>query len=292
MGDITLRKALDDYKTIYLPYRNFADRTREEYLNDLRDFVEFLEKVGVKHVKAIGLPIIERYAARLEQDAYASRTRKRKVVAIRSFLSFLFQEGYVNENIAKRIIVPFAESTLPQILTQAECNRLRNACAGNTRDRAIIELFFQTGIKLFELTHLTLDDIEIGERQNGFMRIRGTRGKKERVIPLNDKATFALSDYLDKRKAEGSSIFFLNRFDEALGERGVQKMLKKYLKKAGIGRATIQTLRHTFGAQHEAKGTSQKTIQEVMGLKDERSIFVYQTLAKEIISRELQENSL
>src|SRR5688572_25111105 len=100
MGEITLKKALDDYKTVYMPYRNFADRTREEYLNDLKGFVEFSEKSGVNHVRAISLPIIERYAARLEQDAYASRTRKRKIVTIRSFLSFLFQEGYVTENIA------------------------------------------------------------------------------------------------------------------------------------------------------------------------------------------------
>src|SRR5690349_12597160 len=98
MGDITLKKALDDYKTIHLPYRNFAERTRVEYQNDLRGFVEFLEQVGIEHVKAIGLPIIERYVAHLEQKGYAGRTRKRKVVAIRSFLLFLYQEGYIGEN--------------------------------------------------------------------------------------------------------------------------------------------------------------------------------------------------
>jgi site-specific recombinase XerD len=64
------------------------------------------------------------------------------------------------------------------------------------------------------------------------------------------------------------------------------------LKKTGVRRATIQTLRHTFGAQHIAKGTDLKTIQEVMGLKDTRSTSVYQSLAKEIVSRELQENAL
>jgi len=84
----------------------------------------------------------------------------------------------------------------------------------------------------------------------------------------------------------------LNRFGEALGESGVQKMLRKYIKSAEIGNASIHTLRHTFGAQHIAKGTSLKTIQEVMGLKDTRSITIYQTLAKEVISRELQENAI
>jgi integrase/recombinase XerD len=292
MGDIILRKALDDYKSVHMPYRNFADRTREDYENDLRKFVEFLEGAGVRQVKAVSLPLIERYVAQLEQEGFASRTRKRKVVAIRSFISFLYQEGYIDENIAKRVIVPFAENTTPGILTQGECNRIREVCAGNVRDRAIIELLLQTGIKLSELTHLTVDDIELGKRKNGFMRIKGSRAKKERVIPLNTKVTLVLTDYLNEREPEGNSILILNRLGEPLGERGVQKMLKKALNKAGIDRASVHTLRHTFGAHHIAKGTELKTIQDVMGLKDDRSVAIYQTLAREVVSRELQENAI
>jgi integrase/recombinase XerD len=290
MGEKTIKKALFDYKTVYMPYRNFAERTREEYLNDLRDFVEFLEERGIGNIQALGLPIIERYIARLEQDALASRTRKRKVVAIRSFLSFLYQEGYITTNIAKMVVLPFVDTTTPYVLTQRECDRLRSACAGNTRDRAIIELLLQTGIKLSELVHLTVDDIELGEKQNGSMRIRAGRGKKERIIPLNSKATAAISDYISE--GEQNRILFTNRFGEALGERGIQKMLRKYLKKAGIGHASIQTLRHTFGTHHIANGTDPKTVQEVLGLKDTRSTSIYQTLAREVVSRELQENAL
>ena len=72
MGDITLRKALDDYKTVYMAYRNFAERTREEYSNDLEDLVGFLERLGMANVKEVGLPIIERYVASLEQKGFAS----------------------------------------------------------------------------------------------------------------------------------------------------------------------------------------------------------------------------
>src|SRR5919108_3661841 len=163
MGDITLIKALDDYKTVYMPYRNFAERTREEYLHDLDDLTEFLERSGINHVKEIGLPIIQQYSAALEQRGLASRTRKRKVVAIRSFLSFLYQGDYIRANIAQYIILPFTETKTPYFLTQTECDRIRNACAEVPRDRAIIELLLQTGIKLSELTGLTLDDIEIQE---------------------------------------------------------------------------------------------------------------------------------
>src|SRR5438128_1782507 len=145
MEDVTLRKALDDYKTIYMPYRNFAERTRVEYQNDLEDLIGSLEKSGISHVKQLGLQIIEQYVAQLEQKGFASLTRKRKVVVVRSFLLFLYQDGYLAINIAKKIILPFAESTTPNILTHTECDRLREACTGNPRDRAIIELLLQSG---------------------------------------------------------------------------------------------------------------------------------------------------
>jgi len=144
MEDIPLRKALDDYITIYMAYRNFAERTRVEYQNDLEDLIGFLEKYGINHVKKLGLPIIERYVANLEQKGFASLTRKRKVVAIRSFLSFLYQDGYIVTDLAKKIILPFAENTMPYVLTQGECDQIRNACADSSRDRAIIELLLQT----------------------------------------------------------------------------------------------------------------------------------------------------
>src|SRR5215207_6515706 len=292
MGGITLRKALDDYKSIYMPYRNYADRTRIEYLSDLEDFLEYLGQSGFSLVQELSVPLIERYTAKLEQKGFASVTRKRRIVAIRSFLAFLYQEHHLRTNIAKMVVIPFTENTVPFVLTQTECDRLRNACADSERDSAIVELLLQTGIKLSELVHLTLDDIEIdGQAKDwGSMRVLGSRGKKESVIPLNSKARGALRNYFSERKDAGNGVLFLNRFGESLGESGVQKMLRKYLKTAGIGGASIQTLRHTFGAQHTAKGTSQKTIQEVMGLKDTRSISVYLSLAKEITSRELQEN--
>jgi integrase/recombinase XerD len=292
MGEITLKKALDDYKTIYMPYRNFADRTRVEYQNDLQSFIEFLAQSGISRVRELGIPIIERYAAHLEQKGFASLTRKRKIVALRSFITFLYQESYIDIDIAKKIVLPLTDNITPYILTLSECNKLRNACADNPRDKAIIELLFQTGITLSELVNLTVDDIQLGEKDRGFMRVIGSRGKKERLIPLNSKAYVALKGYFDSREHTENSVFFLNRFGAALGESGVQKMLRKYLKRAGIGNASIHTLRHTFGAQHIAKGTDPKTVQDVMGLKDVRSTSIYQALAKDIVRRELQTNSI
>jgi len=93
MGDITLRKALEDYKTIYMPYRNFAERTRVGYQNDLEDFIEFAEKSGLNRANEASLPIVERFIAGLEKKGLSSLTRKRKVVTIRSFfLSYIVMD--------------------------------------------------------------------------------------------------------------------------------------------------------------------------------------------------------
>jgi site-specific recombinase XerD len=294
MGEITIRKAFDDYKTVHMAYRNFADRTREEYQNDIEDFVRFLEQSWVNNVGELSLPIIERYVAHLEERGIASLTRKRKVVVIRSLLSFLYQDGYIDTNIVKKIVLPLAEYPSPNFLTQSECNKLRSVCADSPRDIAIIELILQTGIKLSELVHLTVNDIElIGTgRLKGLMRVKGSLGRMERIIPLNTKACDVLKNYLDTRKDAQESVLLLNRFSEPLTASGVQKMLRKYLKKAKIEEASIHTLRHTFGAYHVARGTDPKTVQDVMGLKDDRSAAIYQSLAREVVSRELQDHAL
>lgn len=298
MGDITLRKALDDYKTVYMAYRNFATRTRVEYQNDLMDLVKYAQRSGVEHVSGVGSAIIHKYVAQLEERGYSSLTRKRKVVSIRSFLLFLYQDGYIDTNIAAKIILPFTETTTPYVLTQSECEQLRKACAGNPRDAAIVEVLLQTGIRLSELTRLTLNDIDLGEKRgageldSGFIRILGGRGKKERTIPLNSTASSALKSYLDARKDNGSSLLFINRFGEPLGQRGIQKIIRKYLKIAEIGAASVHTLRHTFGAYELAKGTKLRAVQEEMGLRDVRSISLYIALGKEMIRKKSEGDRL
>lgn len=228
MEEMALQEALDEYKNIYLPYRNFAERTRVEYQNDLEGLMAFLTKAEIGQVKDLGPGFIERNMASLEQRGFADLTRKRKIVTIRSFLSFLYQGGHITTSIAKKIILPFTESSTAHILTQTECDQIRKACPSNARDCAIIELMLQTGIKLSAITNLTLNDVqlaspkEVQDNKLGLIRISG-KGKSERIMPLNTKASIALSYYLNMKRDAENSILFLNRFDEPLGDRGVQK---------------------------------------------------------------------
>jgi site-specific recombinase XerD len=298
MGEITIREAIEEYEKIYLPARNLAERTRIEYANDLIDLVVFLEKAGARRVGDVGLIHLERYLAELDRRGYAGSTRKRKTVTIRSLFSFLYASGRITNNIARKLIPPLGENDLPRVLTQSEYQRLLEACVDNKRDRAIIELLLQTGIRLSELTRLNISDIEMPDGSNentedlGNLHIQGKRGNSGRTIPLNNKACKAMGDYLQVRPDANTSILFLNRFRRPLGQRGVQKVVQKYLELAGIRGASVHTLRHTFGAHHIAKGTSIKTVQKAMGHKDERSTSIYNLLAHEVMNRELREHAL
>lgn len=298
MGEITFRQAIDQFQTVYMPSRNYATRTREEYLNDIEDLVLFLEKSGINRVGEVSLSYLDRYLADLDYRGLVGSTRKRKTISIRIFLAFLYRDGYITNDLSKLLIPPYAENTIPRVLTQSEYQRLLKICEHNIRDKAIIELLLQTGIRLSELCRLTMSDIDLptqyGQEDNemGLIRIVGGGGRKSRNLPLNSKACQALQAYLDARPTESTGFLFINKSGEPLGERGVQKLISKYMFQAGIRGASIQSLRHTFGTHHAAKGTSLKTIQEIMGHQDIRTTEIYVTLAQELSRKELEDHAL
>ncbi len=257
MGDTTIQQALADYQSVYIAYRNFADRTRVEYRHDLHNFVRHLAGRRIERVQELNLPQIERYLAGLEERGQASLTRKRKAVAIRSFLFFLYQDGYISNNLGTRVALPFAETARPHTLTTPECQRLRRTCVGKVRDAAIVELLLGTGLRLSELVHLTRDDIDL---QDHLVRIVGGRGRTARSLPLSPPACLCLRAHLATTgKAEGRALF-LNRFGEPLGERGVQKIIQRRLREAEIRGASVHNPRHTCAACPVAQRMSLKSI--------------------------------
>jgi integrase/recombinase XerD len=288
MGEITLQKALNEFKTVYMPARNLADRTREEYSNDLIALINFLEQIGVHNTGAVSIISIDQYLAKLDELGLSGSTRKRKAITYRSFLSFLFRDGYISNDISKRVILPFPESPTPRILTQIEIQRLGQVCSDNIRDKAIITLLLQTGIRLSELTRLSVNDLHFPES----LDIAGSESRKGRTIPLNSKAREALQAYLSIRLDTIHICFFQNKFGKPLGERGVQKIVMQYFHRTGIATASVRSLRHTFAVQHIAKGTSLKTIQEVMGHKDIRTTEAYIPIAQELARKELEDHAL
>ncbi len=282
MGETSIQAAVDGYKGIFMPYRNFAERTRSEYAHDLQDFARFLQANGIERVAELRLPGVQRYAANLEERGFASQTRKRRMVTVRSFLSFLFQSGLLDHDLAKQVVLPFAESGSPHVLMPLECERLRQVSAGDLRDLAMVELLLQTGLRLSELQALTTDDLVLvtSRSDGGAVRIRGVRGRKDRILTLDRRAGTAVQTILEGPASHGGEALFLNRFGDPLGARGMQKRIHKRILQARIGLASIHTLRHTFAARCAERGESLKDLQAVLGHRDRRSTSIYASFVK------------
>jgi integrase/recombinase XerC len=298
MTDLALRDALEAYQSIYMPSRNFAERTRREYLHDLEDLVGFLEKSGLKHSGEVGERHLEAYQAELDRRGYAGSTRRRKTASLRSLLAFLKRGDHVHNNIAEALSLPKAEQKQPRVLSEREYKDLLRACAHQTRDAAIIELLLQTGIRLSELSRLTLQDIELPARIQrnpgtvGVLHVRAGKGRRDRYVALNYKASRALKAYLKIRPGIEGDGLFVSKFRKPLGPRAFQNIVKKYLDEAGIEDASVHTLRHTFATHHVAKGTSLRTVQEALGHQDLKATSAYVSLAREVMNKELQEHAL
>ncbi len=276
MGDISLKQAVEEYKDIYMAYRNFAPRTRVEYVNDIQDMVKYLDGVGVQKTNDLNLPHLVHYLAELEKKGFTGSTRKRKTISIRSFLSFLHLETYILSDIGRRLIPPYVEIRKPEGLTPEELNRLLSCSKTNIRDYAIIQLLLQTGIKLSELVSVRLQDLLInGHGQVESIWIVGKQKRTNRSLALNKSTSDALIKYSRNRKSAVENHLFLNKSGEQLGKRGVEKVVEKYMKLAAIKNKSVNSLRHTFGINRLSNGNNIKQIQKLMGITDTRSLNIY-----------------
>ena len=195
-----LADGLEDFKNVYMAARNYSSRTREEYQSDIKDLVQFLEKKKVAAWSVIGLRDLQAYLAELDRRGLSPASHNRKSYTIKTFLGFLNQAGHTRKDVSEQLIPPVVPQKERRFLTEVEYQSVL-AQTASVRDRAILEVFLQTGLRLSELVGLALDDLELPKRitrdpENvGFIRIRRKRGK-EALLPLNWKVCEALSSWL------------------------------------------------------------------------------------------------
>lgn len=116
-GEVTLGDALAHYQTIYMPSRNWAQKTRVNYRNDLADLIRFLKKRGKTDPNGVDLQDLKAYMAQLDRRGCTGTTRRRKTSSIKSFFGFLKQYGYITNNVAERLIPPARENKEPRVLS-------------------------------------------------------------------------------------------------------------------------------------------------------------------------------
>lgn len=275
--------------------RNLSPYTLRNYDGDLRGLLAFLEARGVDP-RALSRQVFREYLSRLVADGVSPGSIQRKVSAARGFYRWLRAEGIIEADPLANVKGPRKPRRLPSFLTHDEVTALISCPQGSrpqaTRDRAILELLYATGMRVSEIAALNLDDVDIDGQT---VRVLG-KGNKERMVVMGDPARDALERYLREARphlAKGPEpAFFLNRDGGRLSVRRVQLMLRKYAAAAGLGkRAYPHLLRHTFATHLLDGGADLRVVQELLGHANVNTTQVYLHVTEER-QRKVMEDSL
>ena len=249
--DLTLSRAGELFEQVYMPQRNFSEQTRRGYKGDIRKLIGYLAKVNVTRAGSVKLGHLQAFLADLENRGYDASSRHRKCFSIKAFFGFLASNKLIPGDPSKRLIPPRRRYKEPQPLTPAQTQALLRACSQHPRDNAIINLLLQTGLRLSEVTRLTVYNVELPEktREQSGGEVHVKRGRKEERFSLNSNATLALRDWLVVRPEISHPALFVTRFRKPMKARSFQLIVEKYARLADIKKASPRRLRQTFDAR-------------------------------------------
>lgn len=272
------------YQNYLVQIKHASDNTVVSYLRDIRQFASYLTDFQLSLVN-VTRANISQYIAHLQHRGKSQATLARSLASLKGFFNYLIGEGEMEGNPVTNISVEHSEKKLPQILSGREVDLLLAQPKANdlkgSRDKAMLELLYATGIRVSELIALDINDVSIpGEY------IKCESKGKVRVIPLYRSAIDALSHYLTHVRPQLVTDFdetslFVNMTGERMSRQGFWKLIKHYQEKAQIEKEiTPHTLRHSFAAHLLENGADLKSIQEMLGHSDLSSTQVYAKLVK------------
>ncbi len=263
-----------------LAERGLSAHTAQSYGHDLKNFLAYLAEGGVNDIsKELGEQELFLYLAWLRGRGHAGRTLSRHLSSLRSFFSYVVDQGILEKNPAKLLESPKLPSLLPDFLSQDEIQSLlakpNMQDRLGQRDRCILELLYASGLRVSELCELRPRDID---KERRLLRIFG-KGSKERMVPIHKQAMQLLNCYLQEwRKlfSPKDDFVFLNRSGRGLTRQYIWKMIKKYALLAGISRSiSPHTFRHSFATHLLEGGADLRTVQILLGHSDIAATEIY-----------------
>jgi integrase/recombinase XerC len=258
---------LELFESYLLVEKRFSDHTILAYKKDLEQFSLFAEMPGLNAVKEINHHLIRAWIVEMIDNGITARSVNRKLSCLRSFLKWAQREKHIGENPMLKITAPKQTKRLPSFVKQSELEKekllpLFTSDFDGKRDQLMIELFYQTGIRLSELINLQEKDIS-----SGSIKVLGKRNK-ERIIPISDELKAQIQQYIQIKKAtelRSEFLLVLNN-DNKLYPKFVYRKINYYLGAVtSMEKRSPHILRHTFATHMLNNGAGLEVLKDILG---------------------------
>ena len=263
-----MKQAMEDFKQYLIVEREASVNTISSYCADLAQFAKLLEQRGIDDVRKIDIIAVRKFLVSLYKRKLKKVSIARKLSSVKVFFDFLVRNGRLDINPAECVQTPKIEKHIPRHLTVDEVFTMLAEDGDDIvslRDRAILEFFYATGIRVSELVDLNISSLD---KKQELLKVRG-KGKKERIVPVGSFALRAVEAYLAKRSDifhEGTPLFLGNSRWRRISPRLVQKIVKEKALARGIAqRVSPHTFRHSFATHLLDAGADLRSIQELLG---------------------------
>ena len=255
-----------------------SNNTIASYRRDLNKLTEYMSLNKISSFCDVNNTMLNSYILKLEKDGMSSATVSRNVASIRSFFSFLLNQGIISKNPTENIKPPKVEKKTPETLSIEEVSLLLEQPSGKSskeiRDKAMLELLYATGMRVTELISLKVSDVNIS--LNFLQCIDNGR---ERIIPFENAAKNALTKYLYQVRPSmcgDSEFLFTNCKGEQMTRQGFWKIIKLYATRANIDKdITPHMIRHSFAMHMVNNGADLRSLQEMLGHSDISTTQIY-----------------
>lgn len=263
-----MHQALQDIHTKFvtnLKDSGKAHATVIAYSKDIEQFLSFAS--DSKNRESLAQVVdsdIEEFKELLKTQRYTGKSISRKINSIKAFFRFAIAEGAIDRNPAEIVSHPKFDQAPPRILSKTEYRALRDACRGDARMSAVVELLLQTGMRISELAALDVGDVDL-ERNVITVQPQNSRGIRR--VPLNAAGKQSVMDYLAVRPRAREKTLFLTKTCRPFLVRNIRTALDRYFRLAGIKEAKVNDLRHTFIVEQLRAGTPLVYVSQLVGHK-------------------------
>ena len=271
-------KVLEEYLIYINNVKNYSQNTIKSYSSDIKHYFENTESIGE----------FSSYLKHLNKNRYSKTSINRKITSIRTFLSWAVDNDYFNKNQIKNVNNLKVEKKLPNVLTASYINKLLDSLPEfsqkDIRDKAILELMYSSGLRVSEVSNLTLNSIN----KNNSIRVLG-KGRKERILPMTKRAYFCIKKYIETSRSKfendkSKNFLFLGVRGGQLSDREIRRIVK-------FRTGTFpHSIRHTFATHLLEGGADLRIVQELLGHNDPSTTQIYTHVSKKQLQKKYKQS--